>query len=93
MTTAPKVALVTGATQGLGLALAEGLARRLDAYYRSQAAHYDAFRLRLLHGRGPLLDALAPSPGERVLDLGAGTAFLWELAGPRRRRTVRLGGV
>ena len=31
MTTAPKVALVTGATQGLGLALAEGLARRLDA--------------------------------------------------------------
>src|SRR5262249_2069965 len=29
MTTAPKVALITGATQGLGLALAEGLAQRL----------------------------------------------------------------
>jgi NAD(P)-dependent dehydrogenase (short-subunit alcohol dehydrogenase family) len=36
MTTAPKVALITGVTQGLGLALAEGLARRLsprDAVY------------------------------------------------------------
>jgi NAD(P)-dependent dehydrogenase (short-subunit alcohol dehydrogenase family) len=31
MTSTPKVALVTGATQGLGLALAEGLARLLDA--------------------------------------------------------------
>ena len=31
MTTAPRIALVTGATQGLGLALAEGLAHRLNA--------------------------------------------------------------
>ncbi|GII53380.1 carbonyl reductase [Planotetraspora thailandica] len=30
MTTTPKVALITGATQGLGLALAEGLAQRLS---------------------------------------------------------------
>jgi NAD(P)-dependent dehydrogenase (short-subunit alcohol dehydrogenase family) len=29
MTTTPKVALVTGATQGLGLALVEGLAQRM----------------------------------------------------------------
>jgi NAD(P)-dependent dehydrogenase (short-subunit alcohol dehydrogenase family) len=32
MTTTPKVALVTGATQGLGLALAEGLAQRMTAH-------------------------------------------------------------
>jgi S-adenosylmethionine-diacylgycerolhomoserine-N-methlytransferase len=58
------------------------LAQRLDSYYRAQASHYDAFRRRLLHGRGPLLDALGLSAGERVLDMGGGTGFLWELAGP-----------
>lgn len=60
MTTTPKVALVTGATQGLGLALVEGLARRLgpaDTVY--------------LTGRDPgrvahAVDAM-PGAGARVL--------------------------
>jgi len=58
-------------------------AERLQGYYGPQAAHYDAFRQRLLHGRPALLRALPLAAGARVLDLGGGTGFLWELAGSR----------
>src|SRR5947209_2720823 len=58
-------------------------AERLEGYYGPQAANYDAFRQRLLHGRPALLGALPLPAGARVLDLGGGTGFLWELAGTR----------
>jgi S-adenosylmethionine-diacylgycerolhomoserine-N-methlytransferase len=48
---------------------AEGLAR----FYGPQAAHYDRFRERLLQGRAALIEALQLAPGERVIELGAGT--------------------
>jgi len=49
------------------------LAERLTAFYAPQAAQYDAFRERLLHGRAELMQRLAPPPGATVLELGAGT--------------------
>ena len=49
------------------------LAERLTAFYGPQAAHYDAFRERLLHGRADLMARLAPEPGAHVIELGAGT--------------------
>lgn len=48
---------------------AEGLAR----FYGPQAEHYDRFRERLLQGRATLIEALHLAPGERVVELGAGT--------------------
>jgi len=45
----------------------------LQAFYAPQAANYDAFRARLLHGRQALIDELALRPGERVVELGCGT--------------------
>ena len=48
-------------------------AERLNAFYAPQAAAYDDFRERLLHGRGELVEALAPRAGERFVELGAGT--------------------
>lgn len=59
------------------------LAERLEAFYAPQAAHYDAFRERLLHGRAELMALLAPAPGERVVELGAGTGRNIELLGER----------
>jgi len=49
------------------------LAERLEAFYAPQARDYDRFRDRLLHGRAEMLALLAPRPGERVAELGAGT--------------------
>ena len=49
------------------------LTARLQAFYGPQAEHYAAFRERLLHGRADLLWQLAPRPGARVIELGAGT--------------------
>jgi S-adenosylmethionine-diacylgycerolhomoserine-N-methlytransferase len=54
-------------------------AERLTAFYGPQAAHYDVFRERLLHGRGELLQGLwqrlAKDQGSTLslLELGAGT--------------------
>ena len=57
--TTPKVALVTGATQGLGLALAEGLARRMAPEDTVYLTGRDA-------GRVTAAAAAMPSSGARV---------------------------
>ncbi len=49
------------------------LQERLTAFYGPQAEYYDAFRERLLHGRAELMARLAPPPGAKVIELGAGT--------------------
>ena len=48
-------------------------AARLQAFYAPQAARYDAFRERLLHGRRELIAELAPARGAHPVELGAGT--------------------
>ena len=58
---------------------------RLDAFYRPQAAHYDAMQKRMLHGRDRLLQMLAPAPGSHVVELGAGTGATLDLWGSRVR--------
>jgi S-adenosylmethionine-diacylgycerolhomoserine-N-methlytransferase len=58
-------------------------AERLQAFYRPQAAHYDAFRERLLHGREDLIRRLDPPPGATVVELGGGTGRNLEYFGPR----------
>jgi S-adenosylmethionine-diacylgycerolhomoserine-N-methlytransferase len=65
-------------------------AERLEAFYRPQAAHYDAFRERLLHGREDLIRRLAPPPGATVVELGGGTGRNLEYFGPRLRSFARV---
>lgn len=48
-------------------------AERLQAFYAPQAARYDAFRARLLHGRQALIEELDLQAGARVVELGCGT--------------------
>ena len=48
-------------------------AQRLEGFYAGQAAAYDRFRERLLHGRDELLARLALQPGASLVELGAGT--------------------
>ena len=48
-------------------------ADRLNAFYGPQAARYDAFRARLLHGREDVIQALAVPPGSHFVELGCGT--------------------
>lgn len=58
-------------------------AERLDSFYSGQAAGYDQFRRKLLHGRCELFESL-PVPEKGVwVDLGAGTGENAELWGPR----------
>lgn len=59
-------------------------AERLQAFYAPQAAHYDAFRERLLHGRAELVGALDLRSGMHVVELGAGTGRNAEFAGEAR---------
>lgn len=75
MTTVPKVALVTGATQGLGLALVEALAQRLspeDTVYltgRSLDRVTEAVAAMPAGGarvRGEILDVTTPDAAERL---------------------------
>ena len=65
-------------------------AERLEAFYRPQAAHYDTFRERLLHGREDLIRRLAPPPGATVVELGGGTGRNLEYFGPRLRSFARV---
>jgi S-adenosylmethionine-diacylgycerolhomoserine-N-methlytransferase len=46
---------------------------RLEAFYRHQAAGYDDFRKRLLHGREEMMRAMEIPPGGTLLDMGGGT--------------------
>ncbi len=69
MTTMPIVlSLLRGRRRG------DDQAASLDAFYGPQAAGYDRFRERLLHGRQSLLQDLDLRPGERAVELGGGTA-------------------
>jgi len=54
-------------------------AERLQAFYAPQAAHYDAFRARLLHGRAELIAALNIPAAARIVELGCGTGANLEL--------------
>jgi NAD(P)-dependent dehydrogenase (short-subunit alcohol dehydrogenase family) len=75
MITTPKVALVTGATQGLGLALVEGLAHHLDTqdtvYLTGRNADRVAQAVESLPGgdariRGEVLDVADPEAANRL---------------------------
>ena len=61
-------------------------AERLEAFYAPQAARYDTFRARLLHGRRELIDLLDPLPGDQVVELGGGTGANLEWFGARLAR-------
>jgi S-adenosylmethionine-diacylgycerolhomoserine-N-methlytransferase len=49
------------------------LGARLQSFYAPQAASYDAFRERLLHGRRELIAGLALPTAAHVIELGGGT--------------------
>jgi S-adenosylmethionine-diacylgycerolhomoserine-N-methlytransferase len=65
-------------------------ADRLEAFYRHQAAGYDDFRRRLLHGREEMLTSLELPPGRRMLDMGGGTGANLEFLGDRRSALDRI---
>ncbi|WP_344493313.1 SDR family NAD(P)-dependent oxidoreductase [Nonomuraea monospora] len=78
MTNGPRVALVTGATQGLGLALVEGLARRLDAADTVYLTGRDPGRVAEAAAnmprtgarvRGELLDVADPGAAARLAEV------------------------
>lgn len=78
------------------LAMARGVPRRathaeaLIRFYAPQAAHYDAFRERLLHGRERLISLLPIEPGARVVELGGGTGRNLDFLGERLARCERI---
>lgn len=55
-------------------------AERLNSFYAGQAADYDAFRARLLKGRGELLQSLPAPTGGVWVDMGGGTGANLEAA-------------
>lgn len=63
-------------------------AERLQAFYAPQAARYDTFRDRLLHGRRELIELLDPMPGDRVVELGGGTGANLDFFGLKRLRQL-----
>lgn len=73
-----------------GTAAAGSHAERLQAFYRPQASHYDAFRERLLHGREDLIRLLAPPPGGTVVELGGGTGRNLDYFGARLHSFARV---
>ncbi|HTD89116.1 MAG TPA: methyltransferase domain-containing protein [Burkholderiales bacterium] len=66
-----------------GVPAGTNYAARLDAFYRPQAQYYDSMHECMLHGRDRLLNALKPTPGSRVVELGAGTGAMLDLWGAR----------
>jgi S-adenosylmethionine-diacylgycerolhomoserine-N-methlytransferase len=74
----------------------ESHADRLAAFYGPQAAHYDAFRERLLKGRGELLQGLwqrieaDANPAPSLLELGAGTGHNLSYLGEAVDRFARV---
>lgn len=83
------------ADAGVLLSLLRGMprdvphAQRLQAFYAPQAAHYDAFRERLLQGRQALIAGLALPDRARVVELGGGTGRNAEFFGDRLARIER----
>lgn len=49
------------------------LAQQLEDFYAPQAALYDGFRDRLLHGRREMLSRMRLCPGQTIVELGGGT--------------------
>ncbi|MGE0536341.1 MAG: class I SAM-dependent methyltransferase [Pirellulales bacterium] len=58
-------------------------AERLESFYAGQAADYDRFRERLLHGRRELWESLPVSAGDVWCDLACGTGAAAEYLGTR----------
>lgn len=65
-------------------------AERLESFYEGQAADYDRFRERLLHGRRELWNAISVPDGGLWCDLGCGTGAGAEYLGPRLAQLRRL---
>ena len=65
-------------------------AERLESFYGPQAAAYDRFRERLLHGRQDLFRSIPFAPGARWVDLGGGTAANLEYLGDRLAKLQRV---
>ncbi len=73
-------------------------AERLAAFYGPQASQYDAFRERLLHGRGEMIDSLVSTlaesrgtlDGAHVVELGGGTGRNLLFLGDRLRSLGRV---
>lgn len=78
------------------LQLARGLpggrshADALERFYGPQAARYDAFRERLLHGRERLTSLLPCRTHGRMVELGGGTGRNLEFFGPRLDALARV---
>lgn len=72
-----------------GMPRAASQADQLAAFYAPQAAHYDRFRERLLHGREQLIAKLPIVDGTRIVDLGGGTGRNIEFFGERAPRIAR----
>src|SRR5690349_19395095 len=66
-----------------GMPQASTHAERLQAFYAPQAAHYDVFRERLLHGRAQLIARLPLPEKARVVELGGGTGRNLDFFGER----------
>jgi len=64
--------------------------QRLEAFYAPQAERYDAFRARLLQGRGEMLRMLAPPPLAHVVELGCGTGANLSHLADRLDQLIRL---
>ena len=65
-------------------------AERLNSFYGHQAAGYDQFRKRLLHGRCQLFESLPVAENGVWVDLGAGTGENAELWGERLAQFQRV---
>ncbi len=70
----------------------ESAAALMDRIYRPQRWIYDFTRKHYLLGRDDLIDALTPAPGDRVLEIGCGTARNLIIAA-RRHPHARFYGV